>query len=70
MTKADILVSKVNDGSVTDAVKVGKSPAGQKPWLWFLSQILDLDTWRMDPGTQILDIDTKILDLGTWIPPE
>ena len=67
MTKADILVSKVNDGSVTDAVKVGKFLDKN---LGFLSQILDLDTWRLDLGTQILDIDTKILDLGTWIPPE
>ena len=69
MTKADILVSKVNDGSVTDAVKVGKS-RDKNLGRGFLSQILDLDTWRLYLGTQILDIDTKILDQGAWIPPE
>ena len=69
MTKADILVSKVNDGSVTDAVKVGKS-LDKNLGCGFLSQILDLDTWRLYLGTQILDIDTKILDQGAWIPPE
>ena len=69
MTKADILVSKVNDGSVTDAVKVGKF-LDKNLGHGFLSQILDLDTWRLDPRTQILDIDSKKFNLGTWIPPE
>ena len=57
MTKADILVSKVNDGSVTDAVKVGKSP-DKNLGRGFLSQILDLDTWHLDLGTQISDLGT------------
>ena len=55
MKKADILVSKVNDGSVTDAVKVGKSPAGQKPWSWFFVP---------DFGSGYLAFGPRYLDFG------
>ena len=57
MTKADILVSKVNDGSVTDAVKVGKSLAGQKPWFFV-----------PDFGSGYLAFEPRYSDFGHWIP--